>query len=120
MVILAKSFGVLITILGLVFLIYPDWMKKVLAFWKEGKRIYGGGVIRLTVGVILIISAPQAAQPFTAAVLGMLIVLSGAVLYVMSLDEVKKEITFWQSQPVLVLRVMAVFIVLLGVLIISL
>ncbi|MBI4431266.1 MAG: hypothetical protein HY587_06115 [Candidatus Omnitrophica bacterium] len=119
MIILAKSFGILIAVLGLIFLVYPDRAKKMMDFWKEGNRIYGAGAIRLAIGVILLFASPQAAQPFTAAVLGVLILVTGVVIFVMGLEEVKKQIAFWESQPILVRRIMGVFVTLFGILIIS-
>ena len=117
MVIIAKGLGLLIGILGIVLIVYPEWIKKLMAFWKEGSHVYWAAMVRLVIGVILLIAASRAAQPMMAATLGILFLVSGVIIFVMGAEEGKKLIAFWESQPSLVLRLLAVFVVVFGTLV---
>lgn len=119
MVILARLVGIFIGVLGVIFLVMPDWMKRTMAFWKEGNRIYGGGVIRLAIAVVLLMAAPQARQPLTALILGILFLVSGIVIFMMGVEEGKKLIGWWEGQSTPVLRLMGIFVITFGALILS-
>lgn len=117
MIFLAKAIGVLIFALGCVFIVYPAWGKKVAAFWKKGKTVYVGGVIRLVIGVILLIAAAGAKQSITAAILGVVFLASGVLIFAMSLEQTKRLIEFWENQPDLILRLMCIVTIAFGALI---
>ncbi len=114
MVVLAKIIGILIALLGIASAVYPDWMKKMMAFWKQDNRFYYGGVIRFAIGVVLLIASGSSTQAATAVILGLIFLLGGSVIYVLGAEPVKKEIEFWESQSDLALRLMAAFIFLFG------
>lgn len=119
MVILARLIGILIGVLGFSFLIKLDWMKQILAFWKEGNRVYWGGVIRLVIGIILLIASPGTREPITAGILGLLILVSGVVLLVTGAEEVKKMIGWFEAQSAVMLRLMALVVIIFSALILS-
>ena len=57
MVVLIKAVGVLILTAGIVFFIYPQAAKKLFSFFRQGRRIYIAGVLRILFGVIFLMGA---------------------------------------------------------------
>jgi hypothetical protein len=61
-VIVIKSLGMLFSLMGIAYLLRPEIVKKLMGFFKKGKRIYLAGLIRfalavLAFGAIIIFSA---------------------------------------------------------------
>jgi hypothetical protein len=119
MVILARTIGIVIGLVGVTFLIKLDWMKQVIAFWKEGNRVYWAGAIRLTVGIILLAASPAARVPISAGILGLLFLVSGIVIFVMGAEEARKMIGTFESQSSALMRLLAVIVIIFSALILS-
>ena len=117
MTFLVKIIGILIAGLGIAMIVYPSWLKKVTAFWKQGNNIYYAGVIRIAVGILILMAASTANSPMAAVALGLLFLASGSIIFLIGVEQDHKLLDFWDAQPEMVLRVMSVFPIIMGALI---
>ncbi len=119
MLILAKLVSVILFGLGIAILIRPEFMKKMFAFCKQGKRIYGGGILRIVIGLILLLVAGQSRMPWAVLSLGILFILGGSLIFVLGLEKAKSMISLWEEMPVLACRIMGLAMAAFGALILS-
>lgn len=114
MVFLAKMIGMALVAVGVLVMVRPSAVKQILDFWKEGNRLYGMGVVRIVVGVILLLAARESAIPWLVAIIGLLPITGGIVIFVMGLDKSKKLIELWHSKPNKVYRKFSVIPIAIG------
>ncbi|MFH1641080.1 MAG: hypothetical protein ABIA66_03845 [Candidatus Omnitrophota bacterium] len=88
---LARSIGILITTMGLIVIVSPKLMKCMLAYWRQGKRVYLGGLLRIFFGVIFLLSASYARLPQAMSVLGVFTILAGVLLFVLGSERAKED-----------------------------
>jgi uncharacterized protein YjeT (DUF2065 family) len=105
---------------GIINIVNPKVMKKMISFWQQGKRIYAGGLLRVLFGAIFLWAScySQAKQPCVLAVLGFLMLLGGMLIFILGPEKIKAMLGWWDKKPLFVLRIIAVFILALGALVI--
>jgi len=118
--IVIKSLGIFFCIIGIVYLLRTDIMKWLFEFFKKGKRIYFAGVIRLTLAVVFFSSYrdPECNKPWIIFAFGILFLISGLLIFVLGPEKVRRMLEWYQKQPVLIFRVIAVIVLALGVIVI--
>jgi len=119
MLILAKLFGILIAVFGLTVCALPQVMQKLFDFMKEGKRIYGAGVLRCLIGLVLLLASPQSAIPITAIAMGVVFLLSGIIVFACDLEKLKGVLAHYGEMPVLILRLLGLLVAAFGILVFS-
>ena len=119
LVILAKLIGLVVAGVGLTIFASPAFTQKVFAFVKEGKRIYLAGVARCLVGLILLLIASQSVLPVATVAVGVILLLSGIIVFACDLEKLKNFITHYSELPVLVLRLIGLAAACFGILIFS-
>lgn len=117
MIFLAKTLGILLCGFGIFVAALPDKARTVMSFWKEGSRAYGIGMIRLTVGIIVLLASPHAHVPGVAAIVGILFVLSGAIIFVVGPEKIKELIAWWEGHPDHVIRLVGFVALTFGLLV---
>ena len=115
---LIKSIGIIIAIAGVIFVMMPSLMTKLVAWAKVGKRVYIGGVIRLVVGGLLIGASPVDTTMWIPFVLGMIMVIAGILIFVMGVEMVHRFLGWWESKSEDFQRGWAVAAAIIGVLLI--
>jgi len=116
--IVVKIIGIVIIIAAIVYLLKPGVAKRLLEFFKQGKRMYFAGLIRLALAVVFLLSATQCSKPKVIAAFGILFLISGLLVFTLGLEKLKSIIDWWQEQSVLLLRVIAVITLAIGAVII--
>ncbi|MBI4115292.1 MAG: DUF2065 family protein [Candidatus Omnitrophica bacterium] len=119
MIILIKLVGIVITVFGLAIFASPEFSQKVFDFFKEGKRIYYAGVVRVAAGALILLSASQSAVPLAAIALGVMFLVSGIVVFVSDLEKMKAFILTYSQMPSLVIRLFGLVGASFGILIFS-
>src|SRR3989338_8492132 len=119
MIILVKLIGTLITALGLAIFASPEFSGKVFHFFKQGKRMYAAGVIRLIVALVLLVTASQSVVPLAAIALGLMFLVSGIVVFAVDIEKMKSFIEHYSQLPALVIRLLGLMAATFGVLIFS-
>jgi uncharacterized protein YjeT (DUF2065 family) len=118
MILLIKLLGIVILVLGVIYLIYPDTMKQYAAFWTKGKRIYSGAALSTLIGIIMLLNATQCAVSWIIALFGIISIVKGIVLFVLGPEKAKTRLNRLVEKPVATLRALAVLVMIVGILLI--
>jgi len=116
MPVLVKLIGLIIVVMGAVILLNPVAMRWLIDFWKEGKRIYLVGLLRLLIGIILLLAASQCKLPGVVTTLGILILLGGLLIFLLGLEKVRSMLDWWSKKPPAALRLMGSIALAIGLL----
>jgi uncharacterized protein YjeT (DUF2065 family) len=117
MQILIKIIGILIILEGILFLLKPEFLKKILEFISRGKRVYIAAGIRIVLGIVFLLAASHCRIIWVIIVLGLLLLISGIVMLTMKLDRLKTMINWWLAKSEVFLRIMAVVVAAVGIVI---
>ena len=118
MILIMRIMGVVVSLIGLTFLMNPALMKKFISFMKEAKRIYAIGVLRFVFGTIFIFAAPQAGCGAIIMAIGILIVIGSILVFALGTKRVMAMMEWYLKMPDSNMRLFAIVPVLLGILII--
>jgi len=120
MKIVIQSLGVVIVAVGVVYLLRPDIMKWLMGFFKQGKRIYLAGVIRLALAVIFLLRAgsPECEIRWVIVVFGILFLIGGVLIFILGHEKLRRILDWYQKQSALLLRIIAVIALAIGAVII--
>ncbi len=116
--IVIKSLGIVIILIGIVYLLKPDVMKWLMEFFKQGKRIYLAGLIRFALAVAFFSAYRDCDQRWIIFAFGILFLIGGLLIFILGPEKIKRILDWWQKQSVLLLRVMAVLTLAIGAVII--
>jgi len=86
---LVKLIGIIMICMGAVNMWNPNLMKKMISFWRQGKNIYVGGLLRVLFGFIFLVSATQARSPWVIYILGVIILFGALSVFVKGLNKAK-------------------------------
>ncbi|MFZ5801583.1 MAG: hypothetical protein ACOY3K_00510 [Candidatus Omnitrophota bacterium] len=117
MLLVVKLIGILMTVFGVCLILKPEWIRRIAEYVKEGKRIYGAGVVRIVCGTLLFLGAGACRWPKFVVLIGILFVLSGAVIFFIKPERQQALFQWWLDRPMEVLRYMAIVPLSLGVLV---
>ena len=117
MLILVRILAALITIIGVIILLKPEVLSKLFSFLISGKRVYIVGVLRLVFGIIFLLAASSCRYPIVIAVLGILMVVGGILVFTMGPGKIKAIFEWWNKKPPVIIRVLALFPICIGILI---
>ncbi len=117
MSIVIKIVGIVFIFAGAVYLIKPDVIKSLMNFFKQGRRLYFAGLIRFALAVVFLLAARECDITWVIAAFGILFLMSGLLIFMLGLDRSKSIIDWWQKQPLLLLRVVALLTMAFGAII---
>lgn len=75
----ALLFAMVIVVMGLFGLAAPEAFIKAIEFFQVGRRVYAVAAIRLVVGAVIYLAAPDARWPRAVRVLGVLLLVLGVL-----------------------------------------
>jgi uncharacterized protein YjeT (DUF2065 family) len=113
-----KIIGIVFVFITILYFLKPDIMKSLMEFFKQGRRIYFAALLRLVLAVVFLLAARQCRHFWVIFAFGVLFIISGLLIFILGLEKVKSYINWWQKQPVMLLRVMAVVGLAIGAIII--
>jgi hypothetical protein len=116
--IVVKMVGIVIVFLAILFLLKPDIMKRVLKFFKQGKRIYFAGLVRLVLAVVFLLAARECDVTWVIVIFGVLFLISGLSIFMIGAEKLRSMLDWFQNKSALFLRVMAVITLAIGAIII--
>jgi len=117
-VIAIKSIGMLISLMGIVYLLRPDIIKKLMVFLKKGKRIYLAGILRLALAVIFLVAARECRYPWIIFVSGIIFLAGGLLIFLLGSEKIRKILDWYQEQSTPIFRVIAIIVLVFGIIII--
>jgi uncharacterized protein YjeT (DUF2065 family) len=118
MVIVIKSLGIVFVLIGVAYLLKPTILKKLMSFFKKGKRIYVAGLIRFALAVVFLLAATQCRYPMIIGACGILFLLSGLLIFVLGPETIRRIFDWYDEQSILVFRIIASVVIVVGAVII--
>ncbi len=116
--IVIKSLGIVFAVIGIVYLLRPDFMKWLMEFFKKGKRIYFAGLVRFALAVVFFVGARECRYPWIIFAFGMLLLLSGLLIFMLGPEKIRRMFDWYQKQSTLVFRVIALIVLAVGAIVI--
>lgn len=113
-----KIIGIFFVFVAIVYLLKPGVFKRILEFFKQGKRIYFAGLLRFVFAVFFLLGANDCKIPWVIITLGILFIISGLLVFTLGLEKLKAMIEWYQKQSALFLRIIALVALAIGAVII--
>ncbi len=118
MVIVIKSLGTVIALIGVGYLIRPNIIKWLMGFFKKGKRIYFPGLLRFVLAVVFFVAARECRYPWVIFAVGIIFLIGGFLIFLLGPEKIRRMLDWYQEQPMLLFRVIAATVLLFGTVII--
>jgi len=116
--IVIRIIGIAFVFMTIVYFLKPDIMKRLMEFFKQGRRIYFAAIIRLALAIVFLLAARQCRQFWVIFAFGVLFIISGLLIFILGSEKIKSYINWWQKQPLMLLRIMALVGLAIGAIII--
>jgi len=118
MAIAVKIIGIVFVFVAVTYLLKPDIFRRILEFFKQGRRIYLAGLLRFVFAVVFLLGANECKIPWVIITFGILFIISGLLVFTFGLEKLKAMINWCQKQPALILRFIALIALAIGAVII--
>lgn len=112
-----KVIGVLIILMGVLYMIKPNVMKSLMQFFKKGSRIYAAGIARLALAVVFLLAAGECRLKWVIAGFGIIFLLSGLLVFMLGAKRLGPMMEWFGKQPGLILRILAGIVLAIGAII---
>ena len=109
--------GLLIALEGILFLIKPEYVKKLISFFVKGKSLYLAAVLRIAIGVVFLIFAMSCHIPWLVIAFGLLAAFAGIIMFIIKLEKQKAYLLWWQQRSLLSIRLIALLTLAIGAII---
>ena len=116
--IVIKIVGLVIAAVGIVYIIKPNVMNRIIEFLKKGKRLYIAAPVRLALAVVFLVGARECRYSWVIFAFGILFLITGILVLVLGPKKLTPILEWWLKQPTLLLRLMALIAVAIGIVII--
>jgi len=118
MAIAVKIIGIVFVFIAVIYLLKPDILKHLMEFFKKGRRLYFAGLLRFVLAVVFLLGANDCRIPWVIITLGILFIISGLLVFTLGLERLKAMLEWYQKQPSILLRVIALIALGVGAVII--
>jgi len=112
--IIIKALGIVFIGMGIVYILKPEILKNLMLFFKKGRRLYFSGLLRFALAVIFLLGARECDITWLITAFGVIFLLSGLLVFTLGLEKLKTIIDWYQTQPILLLRVIALIALVVG------
>jgi len=116
--VVVKIIGIVFIFMTSVYFLKPDVMKRIIEFFKQGRRMYFAGLIRFALAIVFLVGARECKRFWVIFAFGILFIISGLLVFIIPLEKIKAYIGWWQKKPPLLLRLMALIALAIGAIII--
>lgn len=117
-VLVIKSLGILIALMGIAYLLKPGIIKRLMGFFKKGKRMYLPGLVRFALAVVFFVGARECRYFWIIFACGIIFLLSGFLIFMLGPEKIRRIFNWYENQPNLFFRVIALIVLIFGVIII--
>lgn len=118
MEIIVKIAGILIVLIGIVYLLKPDVLKWLMNFIKKGKRVYFAAVLRFALAIVFLLGASGCDYGWIIAAFGILFLISGLIIIILGPEKIRQIFDWYQKQPALLFRIIAAVVLACGAVIV--
>lgn len=109
-----KIIGILFVLMAVLYLLRPEVLKRLIEFFKKGKRMYFAALVRFILAIIFLLGARECDITWVIASFGILFIISGLLIFIIGLEKVKAILDWYQKQSLLLLRVLALITLAIG------
>lgn len=113
-----KSLGILIALVGIAYLLRPNVLKRLMTFFKKGRRIYFSGVLRFVLAIVFFLGARECRNAWAIFACGMIFLTGGILIFALGPEKLRRILDLYQERPLLIFRVIALIILVFGAVII--
>jgi uncharacterized protein YjeT (DUF2065 family) len=117
-VLVIKGLGILFTLMGIAYLLRPEIIKKLMGFFKKGKRIYFAGLVRLALAVVFFVAASECRYFWIIFASGIIFLMGGLLIFLLGPDKIRRILDWYEGQPVVIFRIIALIVLVFGMVII--
>ena len=110
--------GILIILAAVWIIVKPQVCVKMMGFLARGRMVYLVGLLRLAVGGLLLVSARECGHVWVVIALGVLFLISGALIFIVRLDRIKTTLTWFSKRSMVTIRLMTLLPIAIGAVII--
>ncbi|MGB2630295.1 MAG: hypothetical protein WBD24_06790 [Candidatus Omnitrophota bacterium] len=112
-----KLFGIVIVVVGIIFLMNPKTLKQYMSFWKQEKRLRIGGIVAILFGAIFLIAASQCRLAWLITILGIWAIIKGVLLLTLSQKKIYAFLDWWVERPISGIRFLGLIALAFGALV---
>jgi len=116
--IVIRFLGILAIAVSVALILRPGIMLAAFQFFKKGIRVYLAAVVRLALSIVFFLGARECDRPWLIIAIGVLLLLSGLLIFVMGLDRVRRILEWFLRQPIVFLRFVAASPLVFGLIIV--
>ena len=113
-----KILGIVFVAMAVVYILKAEVVNRLFEFFKKGNRIYIAVPIRLGLGIVFLLGARECKHFWVIFVLGIILLISGILVLVLGPKKLRPIIEWFQKQPAVIHRVIALVVLAVGVVII--
>ncbi|MFA5410400.1 MAG: hypothetical protein WC321_00870 [Candidatus Omnitrophota bacterium] len=104
MLILVRLVGVYLMAAGIIILLWPKAYNRILNFFRQGRRIYIAGILRILFGVLLLSSAAESRLKIFLMVLGVLAIIGGSLIFILKPAKLQAAINWFDKKSPVFIR----------------
>jgi uncharacterized protein YjeT (DUF2065 family) len=108
----------LFALMGIAYLLRPNIIKKLMGFFKKGKRIYFAGLIRFALAIVFFVGARECRYFWIIFASGIIFLIGGLLIFMLGPEKIRRILDWYQNQPTLIFRVIALIVLVFGAIII--
>ncbi len=113
-----KSLGILIALMGVAYLLRPEIIKRLMNFFKKGRRIYLPGLLRFALAIVFFLGARECRYFWVIFASGIIFLTGGLLIFTLGPERIRRILDWYQEQPMLIFRVIALIVLAFGAVII--
>ena len=113
-----KSLGILIALMGIVYLLRPEIIKRLMNFFKKGRRIYLPGLLRFALAVVFFLGARECRYFWVIFASGIIFLTGGLLIFMLGPEKIRRMLDWYQEQPLFIFRIIALIVLAFGAIII--
>jgi len=109
-----KSLGILIALMGIAYLLRPEIIKRLMNFFKKGRRIYLPGVLRFALAIVFFLGARECRNAWVIFASGMIFLAGGILIFTIGPERIRRILDWYDEQPMLIFRIIALIVLAFG------
>ncbi len=113
-----KIIGTCFVCIGFGYLLRPEILRGIMAFFRKGVRLYLAAFVRFALAVVFLLAASKCEMPWVITAFAVLFLISGLLIVALGLKRVKGILDWYLEQPIFLLRILAVITMAVGLIIV--
>jgi hypothetical protein len=100
--------GLLILLLSISIFISPAKLKRLLRIFMERRWWHFASAIRIVIGILFLVAAPDTHAPSVVRALGIMFILAGAAIPIMGVARIERLVHWWLARSESTFRLWAI------------